>query len=1237
MISKYSVAVIATMSAGKSSLLNALMGVDLLPSQNEACTATVFKVTDHDELGHFIGRYHCVGEDWTEWREVDKDTLRTWNLQAPQEIELKGNIPNIANTPDGVHLCFIDTPGPNNAMCKDHSLITQQVIAGNDFSTLIFVINASVAGVKDEYKLLFALKSQLEKRQSNAQVIFALNKIDLLDTERGESLFQTVKSIRHYLEKEIGFENPMVVPVCGRLAADIRFAIASHRRLTVRQVAHLQGKKLTGDKLRNLPRRKRSRLHYLSLLPLRLQKEISNLLEQFRGMNGEYENALALNGSNLSTMSAYDIPTPTRQVWIGGKFYTYRELFELELLTGVPCIENIIAKQLATFKPDDENASESEPLQFIPQFAVQDDTRDESDSACEEDLQLPQAKPLAPVITAPAITENTIITTNPKEKSEMLQIGLTYNPYLVTTQITVDGQALPSEHKLCVMSTGRLQNWIDNFLPALYEEYRETNLCIEFTGTEYDWKDVISAIKKFNDEKGCHFTASPHLSNVNEDRIKKIIALYNEGLESPFKEIFDSDEMRAAFARAVDPTFEANVIATMSSGKSTVVNALLGKELMPAKNEACTATLARITDDDSMVGQGFLAQRFDREGKELSKEVTATREILTEWNDDPQTHLITMRGDIPTIRQTDSVTFVLTDTPGPNNARSAAHERATLEAIQSKPLSMVIYVLNATQLSTNDDDSLLRRVCTEMSKGGRQAHDRFVFIANKIDAFDPEKGESVKSALQHVRAYLRDHGIINPIIIPASAQLTKLLRLPKETLTRSERGNLNTQVELFTQEPEMNMLEHSRNQLSAACAARLDKRLQEASNAQDINAVAEILSGIPIVEELLNDFLQKHAIPAKLKDAVDTFNQVMQQSVIAGAMNEQLVKSEEELNQIVSSIKHFIKDKENINRAKEFRKKVESLKYEISEGTEDKISGLMDESEELIENMTELFNDEKATPEKAKHVVEDVLHRCQSLEAQVNVELNNALKTEYVDVIEKLRNEYQEYAASVIKQNFPENESMQNLQKATMTMPTVAEMVMDASHVESVKTGTKKEKVGTKRVAAGTKRVLAGKQRVCVGQERYVSGYRTERYGFLWLKKREVPEYSWRDKYELQDVYKDEVIYEDQDVYEERDVMEERKFVDLQAIRRKVTKAIREFSQENINRFRQNALENVDQAKKTLLKLMEQIDNRVAEVSKQLEEATASQKEKERLVEENRKKVEWFTNFKAKVEDVLTV
>ncbi|MBP5641209.1 MAG: dynamin family protein [Victivallales bacterium] len=1356
---RYSIAVVATMSAGKSSLLNALMGTELLPSQNEACTATVFKIEDYDELNYFNGRYRTAS-GWSEWNNyVTRETLQSWNHEAPKEIELHGNLPNIANTPSGVRVCFIDTPGPNNSMCDAHEKITEQVIAENDFSTLIFVINSGVAGVRDEWTLLNKLKKQCENIDKKTQILFALNKIDLLDVEKGESVLEQVKTTCKYLEEQLGFHHPMVVPVCSRLSSDIRLAMRSAKRLTVLQYSKLTGQKVKGSIF--LPTKgkqgKRGKLRktrsYICLLSQRNQMELASLLELFQTFSSEYKNALENCEQLHDAIEEYNngkFLTPTRKIYIHDRFYSYKDLYLLDALSGVPYLEKYIEDKIFSIAPSEQiNSNDSNNIQDTEDEADEQNDDDNEEVASDSDL-MPQEVEKTDVILSdkeieslpksqtsdmegakifqhiefstesigdvkiacsannwrtvtmsrkedngnmffvnlylPAGTHffkylvngrwtydhshdfvpdnngdfaNKIVIQQPNGETKMLNVGIVYNPYLVTTELTLDNEPVPVNSTLHVMTQDRIQNWIDKFFDVLYEERREKKMLVQFTGTEWDAEDVISAAQDYT-VKNPEFDIqiSTNISKINDEmRLKKLQNLFEEGKHGPFAELFNSEEMKNAFERATDPHFEVNVIATMSSGKSTVINSLIGQELMPAKNEACTATIARIEDDDNMTE--FLAQRFDKDGNPLSEIVPATRETLTEWNDDEKTHCIEVRGNIPTVNQTSSCTYVFVDTPGPNNARNAAHEQATLEAIQSKPLSMVLYVLNSTQLSTRDDDSLLKLVCKEMEKGGRKAHDRFVFVANKIDAFDPEKGESVTRAMENVRQYLHDHGLMNPIIIPASAQLAKMLRLPKESLTRKERGDLNAQIELFTEEPEMNMIEHSKKRLSANCARHLEERLREAKNSNDERKIAELLSGIPIVEELLNDFLQKHALPAKLKDTVDTFNQVMQQSVVAGAMNEQLAKSEEELKKIVDSVKHFTDDQASIQKAQNFRAKVKSMHYALSKNAEDTCEELMNESERLIEDMTNDFSEEKATEREANRLVEDALKRCQSLEAEVTVALNDSLKKEYFDVIGKLRDEYQEYVASIINENFPENESMRTLQKASMSMPSVTEMVMDYTQTVQVKTGTKKVKVGTEQVKIGTEQVKVGTKQVEAGSHEEVVGrrelyhyekqYKTERYGFLWLKKREVcigeerVHDGWEDikqlvkDYKTEDVYETRDKYETRDVLEDRDVMEDRRVVNLKAIHRTVAKTIRKFSLDNIERFKENAQDNVEHAKETLLNLMDVIDDRVKEISNQLANANANKAEKERLVAENKKKVEWFNAFKQKVDNILAI
>ncbi|WP_201603110.1 dynamin family protein [Psychrobacter submarinus] len=51
-------------------------------------------------------------------------------------------------------------------------------------------------------------------------------------------------------------------------------------------------------------------------------------------------------------------------------------------------------------------------------------------------------------------------------------------------------------------------------------------------------------------------------------------------------------------SKSVVSFFKIIVVATMSSGKSTLINSMLGRELLHCANEATTATITRIHNND---------------------------------------------------------------------------------------------------------------------------------------------------------------------------------------------------------------------------------------------------------------------------------------------------------------------------------------------------------------------------------------------------------------------------------------------------------------------------------------------------------------------------------------------------------------------------------------------------------------------------------------------------------------
>lgn len=237
--------------------------------------------------------------------------------------------------------------------------------------------------------------------------------------------------------------------------------------------------------------------------------------------------------------------------------------------------------------------------------------------------------------------------------------------------------------------------------------------------------------------------------------------------------------------------FEVIVVAPMSAGKSTVINALIGKELLHSANEATTATITRIHDKDNL--PFFSGNAYGYKSEHLKESYQIDAQTLKEWNADPSIKTIDLIGDIAAIRN-DNAELVIYDTPGPNNSQDDNHEALTMEVINDGSYGMILYVLNATQLGVNDDRTLLEKIKETL---GKRLNKDIIFLLNKADCLDEEKGEHLDQVVIKTQKYLTEVGFNNPTIIPTAANYALILQkmLNKEHLTRSERFEMSTALD----------------------------------------------------------------------------------------------------------------------------------------------------------------------------------------------------------------------------------------------------------------------------------------------------------------------------------------------------------------------------------------------------------------------------------------------------------
>lgn len=208
------------------------------------------------------------------------------------------------------------------------------------------------------------------------------------------------------------------------------------------------------------------------------------------------------------------------------------------------------------------------------------------------------------------------------------------------------------------------------------------------------------------------------------------------------------------------------IVGTMSSGKSTLINALAGRKIAKVKTTVCTTALShfynRPEDDEILLSDGY-----------------STISGANGINDKMDLPLIGLKfsgslKDNP---------VVLMDTPGINYAYDARHREITQKAIASRDYDIIICVVNSAYLESEESQSLVELVSKVKNK-------KKIFVLNQLDRYDPEDDSIEESIIQFksVLNKMKTAAYIAPLSARA-ALLFKLFR-KEENLSNSEKTEL---------------------------------------------------------------------------------------------------------------------------------------------------------------------------------------------------------------------------------------------------------------------------------------------------------------------------------------------------------------------------------------------------------------------------------------------------------------
>lgn len=620
-------------------------------------------------------------------------------------------------------------------------------------------------------------------------------------------------------------------------------------------------------------------------------------------------------------------------------------------------------------------------------------------------------------------------------------IDLKYNPYRRTTKILIDGKEIEENSELNSIKEGSLQNWVKKFEGILKKEYGYKNLDIKFTGREIDFQDLKN---NMDENQNIKFEFIKILST--EERLKKLESVFKKIQEGPYEEL-KTPEVLGNFKKVFEQEFEIAVVATMSSGKSTLLNSFLGKNLIPSKNQACTAKITRIEDDKSI--NFFSAEIYDQEDKLIKKYEKIDAEDLKTFNDGENIGLIKLKGNVRNISSNQS-RLILIDTPGPNNSMDIKHKELTYNLLKKDYKPLVLYILSYTQLGVDDDRDLLKNISEEMNKGDLQSTERFIFVLNKFDArFEDDNDDDINKVLGKVKEYLEGLNIKNPIIIPTAARTALFMRLNEDSLNNKSIKQRNTYKENIVDEYRDN--EFNINNLiniSNTIKKSINFKIEKYSEENDDEKLAELLTGVPALENYIEDYLEKYSIPEKIVKSLESFKIFLDKEKFLDKINEMLTKNENLLKNMkdnIDTLNHRTKEifpqikTQMEKKVAEITKKLKQLTIK-QEGKVEKING------DILKEIEK--TDRTTDKSKASKDLDNFIRRLQQeyikIKGDIEKEIRDTIKNEFDDLMKTYIGKFEKMDVNL------NNKELEDLLKKILSMTLEENIVIERTKLDDM-------------------------------------------------------------------------------------------------------------------------------------------------------------------------------------------
>lgn len=248
------------------------------------------------------------------------------------------------------------------------------------------------------------------------------------------------------------------------------------------------------------------------------------------------------------------------------------------------------------------------------------------------------------------------------------------------------------------------------------------------------------------------------------DNLIKRVQLFIEDLKMrPYADLFSEDEnelFQTSLGKWDNQTFRVSILALMKSGKSTLLNALIGGEYLPSGTLAETMSLVKIKHRPYLrSGKLYIDGKKVAEGpgeirKMLREENRKAREMGA--NNDGIENSLEVRISSLKGKSVKDCGFEILDTPGVNEEGLGALAKKIERIVKTS--DVILYLLDFTKLKSKDEAEMFALL--EKWRGSllKEVSERMFFIINKVDAtnrHDREKNMGKDAIIEYVQDVLK--------------------------------------------------------------------------------------------------------------------------------------------------------------------------------------------------------------------------------------------------------------------------------------------------------------------------------------------------------------------------------------------------------------------------------------------------------------------------------------------------